>query len=103
MSRVANPPASCIHTTRQQVAQAMLNNERNDLHDKNNDKKVSGFTLDGSCQAASLSLWATDLGCSGRDAACPPSLSDRPLMHGGRLISVVVVAHTLLTSYTLHK
>jgi hypothetical protein len=46
--------------------------------------------------------------------ACPPSLSDRPLMHGGRLISVVVVAHTLLTtacicyytgarSHTLHK
>jgi hypothetical protein len=47
----------------------MLNNKRNNLHYKNNNKEVSGFTLDGSCQAASLSLLATDPGCSGRGAA----------------------------------
>jgi hypothetical protein len=35
----------------------MLNDERNNLHYDNNDKKVSWFTLDGSCHAASLFLW----------------------------------------------
>jgi hypothetical protein len=47
----------------------MLYDKRNDLYYKNNDKKVIRFTLDGSCQAASLSLWATDPGCLGRGAA----------------------------------
>ena len=66
------------------VAQAMLNDSCNDLYYNNNDKKVSRFTLDGSCQAASLSWWATDPGCSGRGAA---HVCDGPLMHGGHLIS----------------
>jgi hypothetical protein len=47
----------------------MLNDERNNLHYDNNDNKLASTILSGSCQAASLSLWATDPGCSGRDAA----------------------------------
>jgi hypothetical protein len=39
----------------------MLNHERNDLHYDNNDNKDSKFTLDGSCQTASLFLWTTNL------------------------------------------
>jgi hypothetical protein len=62
----------------------MLNNERNDLYYKNNDKKVNGFTLDGICQFVSVGdrSWLLRTSCY----ACPPSLSGRPLMHGGRLI-----------------
>jgi hypothetical protein len=108
------PPASTQHGSRQRmrcltmsaITFTKLRQQRQKCQQVHFGRKLP----DGQLVSVDDKSWLFGTRC----CACPPSLSDTPFMHGGRLISFVLVAHALLTtacicyntsatSHTLHK